>query len=473
MRQIHFLMAAMLLCAMACRQPSSVLDQTQVPLLHPPIPALDPAFSSWEWDVEKPFHQLTEHGSVIDFPAQSFVDAQGNVVTGTVQLKFREFKDASGPFLAGIPMTYQSTPFSTAGSFELRAEQSGAPLFLRDKHCAQVKLASWYPGDDYDFFYLNEQSRDWEGIGTGRPEINTEKQKLKTLIDKTLSQPAFPLNRQYLALNYMGILDVYYNNDLSNTKPAEVDPKLEAYGLGYADVYNYDQIQFEGKDEIASLMVWKNIDKVAFPEWVNKELGTVRLIKGHLYELGVANSDSTKLFKVRLEAIMPMKALFAFSPEDWNKRYAATMQKVRDEQERYRQMASVYRTFEVSRLGIYNWDKLMKEEGNIRLDANFLFKSNVNDKLSEIQVVYLTGDNSGYITFNQENWKTIPLVPDPKGRLLSVLPGDKIAYYTADRYARLPFDKLRKDAKPTYEFKMDELDGVSGKEAIFRKLIGI
>lgn len=47
-------------------------------------------------------------GSKIHVPANAFLDKNGKVVTGKVDLRYREFKKASDVFVAGIPMTYDS-----------------------------------------------------------------------------------------------------------------------------------------------------------------------------------------------------------------------------------------------------------------------------------------------------------------------------------------------------------------------------
>jgi hypothetical protein len=68
---------------------------------------------------------------------------------------------------------------------------------------------------------------------------------------------------------------------------------------------------------------------------------------------------------------MPLSSLFKYSAEYWEKNYKDAMAKLDQEMAQLKLEADVYRSFSISQLGIYNYDKLMNEEENVKIIANF------------------------------------------------------------------------------------------------------
>jgi hypothetical protein len=419
------------------------------PLVKPPLEGIDPAFSEWTFLAEEGATQTLPSGTRICIPPHAFADGEGNPVYGEVTVRYRELHDGISMFLAGIPMEYQEGDFTTAGSFEIRARQGKDELQLAPGNNISVLMASFEEGADYDFFFLDEnEDRAWEKLGTDRPLINTEKVALKKKIERMKPGLAFPLNRQYMAFNFSSILDAYYKNDLSNIKEATVKRDMEAYGLGWVDAEVHEWIEFNGDTHNAALMVWKNLDGKAFPAWTKDKWGYIKKEKGNDYVYTIELKEQQLSFSVRLRAIMPLTTLFAFPPEKWQTEYDAIMAKIEEERERMEMMGSVLRSFEVDQLGIYNWDKLMKEEDRVRLMADFQWPVEVNETLNNIEVILITGDNKGVVRYPQYSWDDLALVSDPNARFFAVLPGNRIAVYPPAEFRRIEFEKLRQNVDP-------------------------
>ncbi len=446
--------------------------------IKPPITGLEPPYATFTLNASKGATFRLPTGSEIVVPADAVADKDGKILRGSVKLLYREMHDAISVFLAGIPMQYKGGSFSTAGSFDLRCATDGAYLVKP----VAVKMASFTEGFDYNFFYLNEKNRQWDSIGTRRPTINSIKLKLTQKVENERFALGFPLNRQYFAFNYLSIVDVFYNDDwrilgsenTTDSAFAAISEKLKAYGLGWESSYcdNNEMIEWEGASYPAALFVWKNLDQVEFPYWAKKSYG--KLIKSgeNRYTYFVENHRDSAVFEARLEAVMPLKSLFAFEPEVWKNRYAATLQRVKEESERARKMANLYRSFEVKNFGLYNWDKLMKAENAVVLEANFDFPVNINKKLTTLNVVYISGDNKSVITFTPESWDKLALVPDAGGRLFSILPGNRIALFSNDKYSRLDFERWRKQQTPQYFFELEDKNIIK-TEADLRRILNI
>ena len=216
---------------------------SQKPFINPPVTDLIPQYVSFTLDASKGTTFRLKNGSEIVVPADAFTDENGQILRGTIEMKYREMHNALSIYLAGVPMNYKNGHFTTAGTFDLRAFQQNKNIQLQKP--LKVKMASYTEGSDYDFFYLNENERRWDSLGHRKPEVNVEKQRLLKSIENQRFTQRFPLDRQYFAFNYMAIMDVYYNDDwriLSKQKTIDsaftaITSKLESYGLGWENNY--------------------------------------------------------------------------------------------------------------------------------------------------------------------------------------------------------------------------------------------
>ena len=306
------LLLALLFLIGACSTPEPTVTAPQSVVV-PPIPELDPALEKHSfWAEEGGLWQLPS-GTSITIPPDALVDHNGAPVRGMVDLYYRELHDAIDIYLSGIPMAYGDQHLTTAGSFEIKAFQQDQELFIRDRLSLEVRMASFEGGNDFDFYQLDEYSGDWDNLGSNEPEVNVERKQLVKKIKRMKPGLRFPLNKKYMAFNYQSILDVYFNDNWSAMKAdAGLKEKLDRYGLGWTEAEVHQMIQWKKQQVHASLMVWKNISRKAFPDWSKGLYGRLENVKGNLYEYRLASKDSTDFFTVRLLAVMPLKTLFAF-----------------------------------------------------------------------------------------------------------------------------------------------------------------
>ena len=468
---------ALTCAAMACQQPSKPTTnevisnntiKASVPsfALNPPIPNLTQSFQTFTFDASKGTTFHARSGSDITIPKNALTDKNGQLLRGPVSLRYREFQDALSVYLAGIPMNYKGGNFSTAGSFELRPLKNADTLqFVKP---ATVKMASYTEGSNYDFFKLNDTGN-WDSIGYRKPEVNLRKKKLLAANRLKIQRLSQLHENNLFAFNYMAIMDVYYNDNwkilgkdnVRDSAFAAIKNKLNQYDLGYYNCFvdNRQVISFDGYEAPAALWVWRHLTKNTLPEWAKKPesaYGYLNKIEGKRYVLNIESYKDTALkFSTEIEAVMPLKTLFAFTPNDWKTRRYVVNEQIRADQIRVKQMADVYRTFNINQFGLYNWDKMMKEKGNVVVEAQFDFNAHINDKLTTLDVIYISGDNRSVITFPKLSWDKMALMPDDKARLFTVLPDNKIAIFTPQQYAKLDFTHwLTQKKTPQYFFKM-------------------
>ncbi len=109
---------------------------------------------------------MPQSGSVLHIPAGIFEDEEGNAVSGEVELRFREFRDAADMVFAKLPMTYgpDTLMFNSAGMFEVRAFQNGMPLEIREGQQITIDYNLTDPLPNLDFYYLDQEHGAWEQL---------------------------------------------------------------------------------------------------------------------------------------------------------------------------------------------------------------------------------------------------------------------------------------------------------------------
>ena len=366
-------------------------------------------------------------------------------------------------------MEYQDGNFTTAGSFELRAYQDGQSLSLGTEKGITVRMVSDDGDDDFDFFRFDEENGKWDSLGTAAPEYNAEKSALEKKIRRLKNKP-----HKYLVLDYLAVLDVVYNNDLSKPNHARVRSKARAYGLGWASLKNYQSIRMNGSWHFAPMTVWENTAMKRIPSWTRDRLCFIERNEDMNCTLHVFNQDSSRHFQMPLKALMPLNKLFALDPDMWNKDYQQAMAIIRTEEARWKKMNDYYRSFEVLNMGIHNWDRLLKKEADpLFVHADFNFDQEYNPDLYELEAVYFSADKKSMIRLPDESWQRMTIVSEEGGKLFVLLPGEKAAIYTAKQYASIPRARLRQQEDPNFMFKMNISDSKIESEEQLRRLLDI
>ena len=452
----------------ACTSTEKVV-KNEFQLLDPPIPELAMKFQEFEIDNSKDEILKIASGTSISIPAGAFVDKDGKPVEGKVKIKYREFHDAVDVLLSGIPMDYQNgtvqETFQTAGMFELRGEKDGEALAVANGKNINVRLASFESGKDYPFYQLEETGKGWQLIDTTyKIEVNEEKEILKKKISKKIPSTAFPLDSKYFVFDYNAILDVQYNDDYYKIRDNKSNPavsnKAKKYGLSWINVNAHTEIKYKGVNQVAAMMVWKKASGNSFPAWTKDEkqdFTKFTAIGGNFYKIEIESNDGSKKFNATIEAVMPLTQLYKFSPEYWENNYNAAMAKVEEEMERLKKEVDVFRSFEVAGFGIYNYDKFMKMEDPININADFQVEASIlkNHETFEMNIVYcLPEDNKTVIKLPKDDWGKVSLIPGTKCRFITVLPGGAIGVYSAEKYMTLDFEGLRKLDDPKVIFEM-------------------
>ncbi len=135
--------------------------------LIPPVPSLNIPLSYDQVEAGAGLRIMTDKNSVIDIPANAFVDDAGNIVTGKVDVNYREFRDRWDMFVSNVPMHYDSSGaelLESAGMIEFRASQNGKEVFPNPEKNINVMLASVNKADGFNVYFLEEKTNQWKYI---------------------------------------------------------------------------------------------------------------------------------------------------------------------------------------------------------------------------------------------------------------------------------------------------------------------
>lgn len=104
--------------------------------------------------------------SMLHIPAHAFVDINGRVVTGQVEIKMKEYTNVAEIAFSGIPMHFHSEgekyDFNSSGMFEIKGSCSGSPIFIAPDKTLKIDYKLAQKNDNTHFYYLNPAINVWK-----------------------------------------------------------------------------------------------------------------------------------------------------------------------------------------------------------------------------------------------------------------------------------------------------------------------
>jgi len=118
-------------------------------------------FQAWEIENDQAETIQLPNGSSIHIPDHTFMYADGKPVMGQIQIKYREFHQASDIISSGIPTNFknfsgQNYPMETAGLFEIRGTKNGIPVYIVPGKKIEVHMATLSHSSEFNHYYLDE-----------------------------------------------------------------------------------------------------------------------------------------------------------------------------------------------------------------------------------------------------------------------------------------------------------------------------
>lgn len=166
----------------ACQSTNSSNNKEQTTFKASPVVVKNPApvFSS-KVSSKKGGTITSPKGTVFEIPANGFVNAKGEVVEGDVSIDLKEYKKPEDILLSGIPMTYQNVVMESDGMFDLQANVNGEAVQLASGKSIEVNMpANDTTKKDYKLFYLDPKTKTWS-VKTEKLQAKKKEAKKKKL----------------------------------------------------------------------------------------------------------------------------------------------------------------------------------------------------------------------------------------------------------------------------------------------------
>jgi len=139
------------------------------PCIAPPIDSLNIPYTTYKVMAETGGTFEFKTGSTFTVPKNAFVDQNGNVIKGEIEIRYREFHDMVDVFVAGIPMTYDSAGtryhFESAGMLEMLAYQNGKEVGMAKDKSINIEMASNDANPKHNLYILDTVQNNWACLG--------------------------------------------------------------------------------------------------------------------------------------------------------------------------------------------------------------------------------------------------------------------------------------------------------------------
>lgn len=414
----------------------SAANQPETPLVNPPIAGATVAYHSFTVEVAKGTVHTLPNGSKVTVPANGFVTADGQPVTGSVTLQYREFHDAADVLVSGIPMLYnekgkpESGIFQTAGMIELIGNQNGEAVAIAPGKPITIDMTSYTDEDDYNLYFLDPAQRGWKDIGkaelrkpkTAKVEPD-EEQASKAGKGQDIA-PRKPLDPAKINKNTELSFAVDYT-DFPEFKPfknlrwvAADAAELKKKEWIFTQVWNEVELKrLDGKD-MAYRFILKNKKKKA-------ELSAYPLLEGEDYQKALADFNASMAKHDKLN----------------QQRRQEGMRKVAE--------ARVVRSFQVAGFGIYNCDRIYKMKNATTMQCEFAFDEDSYVDPAKTKIYHLTGDFNVVVPIeNYAKGYSLSYSTSAKNYLVAVMANGSIGLFGPGDFRNLDTRKVILSGKP-------------------------
>ncbi|MEM6964629.1 MAG: hypothetical protein AAF573_07690 [Bacteroidota bacterium] len=399
----------------------------------PPFQTLDVPFGQFDVDNANGQKLDLDNGTSIEIPANTFVDKNGNPVTDPVNVQYREFHNAAEILASGIPMKafYEGEEgiMQTAGMFEINASANNEEVFIAEGKAITVNMASNVGGDNYDFWLFDREKGNWDNKGTSTPQPNLQKAEAQNALAKMEKIQA-------------------------PTPPVKFDKKKP--------VLNFD-LNLDGFPELKNMknIFWQYTGRGENPQqakWIFKEQwATADIKKGkrpNEYTLVLKNDKrnfSTSVCPSQSGADFN-KAMTKYEAE--MKTYRSNAMSIDEKKNFMDRQTDFVRSFSINKMGIYNYDLLLKNPDNFLFAADFDFGPDVPKAHNKVNVYLITNDGRSVVAFPFSDRKRFGFNPNVDNQLIAILPNNKIATFDQEDFDD-QLGALEKAKGKSYTFKMN------------------
>ncbi len=384
-----------------------------------PLSGIDIPYS--EYTVQADMGKILTYptGTQIIIPGNAFVNRAGQVVTGEVEVRYREFHDPVAFFAAGIPMGYDSAKvnyhFESAGMMEIAAYQGRQRLYTNPNAPITMEMRSYNASAAYNIYSLNEGTGEWRLKGkdviSGGELINGT--SAPAAWDNPSNVNPVPVLQKELKQIQKEIVEI---KQTEPTKPEKADPKKNRFDVDvrpeeFPEAAVYKGVFFEVSD----------LNKEFKDEWYTitwEDMSLRRLEDSVNYELTFIKGNQQ--VKIIVHPVLEGKS-FADAKKQFDQKYATyqtTLKQKQAEEKRKQEEivarqkqyekeviarqteASIVRTFQIDQFGFWNSDSPQMLPTGALVSAEFVDEAGKELNFPHVYLVEV-GRNILYTYWNK------------------------------------------------------------------------
>ncbi len=440
----------------------------------------------YSFEAEKGKVIETETGTKITFSADNFVDADGKIVKGKVDISFREFHTIADIMASGITMAYDSAGqtynFESAGMFEMSGKQNGKEIFIAKEKDVKVDLASYKDGafNQYELNKKNNLQTYFQGkksLDYGSfiiPQLNAQTKPEDPSIKKTNGKWFITKTSQLPSINVEKLKKMAELKSEAPTKPIMPEPFNDKEPIMDFDINTKQFPELETFKNIIWQYAGNNQgDSPSKNQWIfetkwsNIKLESANLENIIRYKLILSNNAKTFVTYIkpclRGQQLESAKTIFAQKNMEYEKEMKNDRRSNIDkEMKKIKIKGDFIRAFAIQNFGTYNCDIISSMRNPMRVVANF-------GDLTLSSLCLISGDRSFREYRNQKDVilfdqgavnQIVANIIDSNGKA-------KTYHFSKDEFAQLDFKKIKETGKIDINLREVNMDNLLD----FRKMI--
>lgn len=450
------------------------LEQAK-PCIAPPIDGLNIPYTTYKVLAENGGKFEFKTGSILTVPKNAFVDSNGNVVKGEVEIRYREFHDMVDVFVAGIPMTYDSAGtryhFESAGMMEMRAYQNGKEVAIAKDKSINIEMSSNDADPKHNLYLLDTVQNNWACLGKDKivKATEPEKSEAKTMIplNETPEYKTIEAKKEEVKTVKEEKIAALPKIPAEPKKPAKVNASKYTFNIDvnskeFPELAVYKGVLFEVGDENKNFdksmydIIWdaasikngtkknenylltllkgtKKYDLIVYPVFEGKNYETAIKSFQEKFEKYTAVLENRKAEEKKIEAEYLAKVA------EYQKRQEEMARQWKEKQdEAFKALDTeqkVKRVFAINNFGVYNCDNPNAYPTGVACTAEL--KNDLNKKLHVYDVFLVEKGRNAMFSFTRNPVTNFSFDPTAKNILWTVEHG--VLYYLKPE----DFDKIK------------------------------
>jgi hypothetical protein len=298
---------------------------------------------------------------------------------------------------------------------EIRAFENDNELEMREGKKIGVELAAFKTSAGYSLYYL-ENDRQWNTKDTFTYSENTRRKNKLDQLANTMTPPADDTSSNN---------DFVFVIDGDTSSNPELKPflhqewqllemeKLEAVKKAIRQTWSKIDIRAEKRRKMEYQITFSIDESIA---QYSKVPTSFSLLAKPVMNNDQSKRKNRKSFEEKMEA------------------YHEIAKRIDDERQRVKQQAEMVNTFAINRMGIWNIDRLMKEE-SIITHVHFDFENEMIGSSENHKVFMIYEENNSVVYVKKNEWKYFMLPKNTRASIVAVLPDSKVAVISAEKIA--------------------------------------